>query len=215
VIPSRASFAGLCVTIALGLVSGCSDWPPTDEGDFGDGPPASDGFCGGTPRPCSGLNGAQCEAMPGCDDYGTCSGDVACEVERSASSCQSRSGCFWSPSCTGTPTGCNTRVKKSCEAMAGCVWTPEGGGSGGAGSGGSGSGGRAPPDCPSQDAPCTSSASCGCGFSCVVTCNACPATCAKQCTSDRDCDGTGGDGIFTPYCVKVTETVAICSPVKP
>jgi hypothetical protein len=214
--PWRLLLGAGSVALALGAASGCSDWPPGDRGDGGSNsvPGTRTGYCGGTPQPCSGLSGAQCEAT-GCDDLGGCLGSgVTCPNERSFSSCGSRSDCYWSPSCTGVPVGCLATTQGNCEAMPGCVWTPAGGGSGGAGSGGAG-GGRPAPNCPSLDKSCTTSANCDCNMQCLVLCNMCPSTCAKSCRTDTDCVDTGGNGFKTPYCVKFTSTTWACSPNPP
>jgi hypothetical protein len=200
------------IALALGGVPGCSDWPPGDHGDAPMNTPSSrTGYCGGTPLPCSGLNGEQCEALSGCDDLGGCVGSgIGCINERSVSGCATRSDCYWSPACTGVPVGCIAGAKANCEAMPGCVWTPVGGGSGGAGSGGSGGGGQIP-NCPSLDASCTSASTCDCNLQCLVLCTNCPAICAKSCRTDADCVNTGGKGVATPFCVQHTPTTSACS----
>lgn len=200
----------LAVLAGALLAGGCSDWPPGERGEGSGGSSDSipNGTCRGTPRPCSSLNGAQCEAMPGCDDNGVCSGaGITCGTERSFTGCESAVDCFWSSACSGAPVGCVAGNETACVAMPGCSWVPSGGGTGGSNAG---------PACPTLGVACSRDSQCDCDLRCVRLCTSCTSICAKRCSNDSDCANSGGQGVKTPYCVKQTTTATegICGAVR-
>jgi hypothetical protein len=194
-------------------VPSCSDWPPGEHGDDGDGTggsssgPVTNGTCSGTPVPCTSLNTQQCAASPGCIDNGVCAGSGFCDNARSPALCAEAEGCYWSGQCQGTPTAnCRGTTQALCLSNPGCSWSESSSNTGGSSSGSN--------SCNTFNTLCATQDQCGeCGFRCLQLSPTLSAVCGKLCRSDGDCAGTIGAGQKTPYCAKVdsTSTTGACT----
>lgn len=181
----------------LVAVPACSDWlgKKTDDNGATTTTGSTNGVCSGTPTDCTQL-GSACAETAGCTDSGSCTGNPtnpgeSCTIADSASGCNATPGCYWVPVCTGSPlVSCTQVTDVACKAIIGCTWTPT-------------AIGTTSGSCAAV--ACTTTSDCGCGLTCVLECNGCPAVCGYPCYSNTDCVGkTDSNGTPNLNCYEVS-----------
>src|SRR5689334_7642076 len=121
---ARAVVAPLGIAAAV-VAGSCSTGPAKGNSGFY----LAQGTCSGTPVQCTGLTGATCSLVAGCQDRGACTGVAsttgeACGTRTTFDACNRTTGCFWQANCTGEPFfDCSAITEEQCINVPGCVWT--------------------------------------------------------------------------------------------